>query len=318
MKDKNHIVIGVGEILWDMLPKGKTLGGAPANFAYHANQLGIKAFIISAIGNDKLGEEILEYLHFLGLNSSCIRMDQNYPTGSVDVKIGPNGIPSYIIHENTAWDNIYLNNTYLNEECFELVQKADAVCFGSLCQRTEVSRRTVLNILGNTKSQCIKVFDVNLRQNYYNRDIIVDSLKLTNVLKLNEDELPIIVNLLELEKPGSDPSVKDVLYMLAEKYSLKLIALTRGDKGSYLLYDGKIFIHPGYKIKVLDTVGAGDAFTAAVVVGLLKGMDIEVINDFANRVGAYVCTQEGGMCPYKDNKLSSFIKYYKSGVTEEI
>jgi fructokinase len=300
MKNRKHTVVGIGEILWDMLPGGKKLGGAPANFAYHAGELGAEAYIISSVGNDKPGNEIIETLNSLGVSSRYIQVDKNHPTGSVEVKLKADGIPSYIIHKNVAWDYIYLDKA-----CLELAQKADAICFGSLSQRSEISGNTILEILSNTKGQCIKVFDINIRQNFYNKEIICNSLKYADVLKLNEEELPIILNLLEIEDSQAISSTKEILQRLAEEYSMKLIALTRGEKGSFLLSGNESSNHSGFQVKVVDTVGAGDAFTAAVVVGLLNKMDLDSINDFANRVGSYVCTQEGGTPP----NISKFAVY---------
>jgi fructokinase len=278
------LIVGVGEILWDMLPGGKKLGGAPANFAYHAGELGCEAYIISSVGNDRLGDEIIATLDMLGISSRYIGVDPKHPTGTVEVQLGKDGIPSYIIHENVAWDYIELDEDYL-----ELAKKADVVCFGTLGQRAETSRNTIFKVLGNTSSHCIKIFDINLRQHFYNKEIICNSLERANILKLNENELPIVSRLL-----GFNGTDGEVMSKLVNTYSLELIALTKGEKGSIILSGNDISEHPGFKVKVADTVGAGDAFTAAVALGLVKKWDIDSINDFANRVGSYVCTQEGG------------------------
>ncbi len=283
-EEKKPLVVGIGEILWDILPSGKKLGGAPANFAYHAGELGCEAYIISSVGNDKLGNEILDILNTLGLSSRYIQIDECHPTGTVEVQLDNNGIPSYIIHENVAWDYIKVN-----EKCLELMKNADAVCFGSLSQRSETSREAILKLLNNTNNNCIKIFDINLRQNFYNREIIINSLAHANVLKLNELELSIVSDLLGVN--GGEESEK--LRKLQKKYSLRLIALTKGDCGSILFNGERISKHPGFKVEVLDTVGAGDAFTAAVAVGLIKKWDLDTINDFANKLGGYVCTQQG-------------------------
>ena len=283
-EEKKPLVVGIGEILWDILPSGKKLGGAPANFAYHSGELGCEAYIISSVGNDKLGNEILDILNTLGLSSHYIQIDECHPTGTVEVQLDNNGIPSYIIHENVAWDYIKVN-----EKCLELMKNADAVCFGSLSQRSETSREAILKLLNNTNNNCIKIFDINLRQNFYNREIIINSLAHANVLKLNELELSIVSDLLGVN--GGEESEK--LRKLQKKYSLRLIALTKGDCGSILFNGERISKHPGFKVEVLDTVGAGDAFTAAVTVGLIKKWDLDTINDFANKLGGYVCTQQG-------------------------
>ena len=240
-------------------------------------------------------------------------MDENYPTGTVEVTLDNKGIPSYIIHENVAWD--YIKRT---ESCVELAKKADAICFGSLGQRSESSRNTILSMLENandsSNDKCLKIFDINLRQHFYNKEIIHTSLKYANVLKLNDEELPIVAKLLGLEdKSESNNKEKAVnmieshntadehennkiyiLNALADIYSLDLIALTCGKKGSLLLSKGRTSSHPGFKVKIVDTVGAGDAFTAAVTIGLLQGFDLDEINNLANKLASYVCSQEGG------------------------
>jgi fructokinase len=291
--NRRPIIVGIGEILWDMLPGGKKLGGAPANFAYHAGELGCEAYIISSVGNDELGDELIGTLDMLGVSSRYIGIDHKHPTGTVEVQLGEGGIPSYIIHENAAWDYMELSEDYL-----ELAKKMDAICFGSLGQRSERSRNAILKVLSSTGSHCIKIFDINLRQHFYNKEIICDSLGHANVFKLNEDELSVVSNLL-----GFDGTDEEVMRKLMSKFSLELVILTRGEKGSIILSGNDISKHPGFKVKVADTVGAGDAFAAAVAVGLMRKWDIDMINDFANRVGSCVCTQEGGT-----PKLSSELK----------
>ncbi|HOJ09547.1 MAG TPA: carbohydrate kinase [Clostridiales bacterium] len=305
--EKKYTIAGVGEILWDMLPSGKQLGGAPANFVYHASALGADAYIVSTVGNDNLGREIINKINIMGLSSRYIQINNNHPTGTVEVKLDNRGIPSYFIHENVAWDYIYSE-----KEESELLGKADAICFGTLGQRSETSRNTILKMLENAReaskaedpenvenaeSQCIRVFDINLRQHFYNKEIIHNSLKHADIFKLNDEELPVVSKLLGLGHEICEEdknSTLNILWKLAEKYSLKLIALTRGSKGSLLLSEGRVSDHPGFPADIVDTVGAGDAFTAAVIMGFLKKLDLDEINCLANRIGSYVCTREGG------------------------
>lgn len=303
-------IIGVGEILWDMLPGGRKLGGAPTNFAYHASRLGGDAYIVSSVGDDYLGKTIINRVNELGLSSQYIQVDANHPTGTVDVALGNKGIPSYKINREVAWD--YIKET---DDCIELAKRADVICFGSLGQRSKSSRDTILRMLDNSRKvnnlNSLKVFDVNLRQDFYNTEILHNSLEYANILKLNDEELPIIAKLLGLnnstkklflQNENEYPYSADlnmnyeigVLNNLAKTYELDLIALTRGDRGSLLLYKGVISNHLGYKVEIVDTVGAGDSFTAAVVMGLIKGLKLNEVNDLANRIASYVCTQEGG------------------------
>lgn len=298
-------IIGVGEILWDMLPGGKKLGGATTNFAYHASALGANSYIVSSVGDDELGREIIGKVDELGLSSQYIQLDPKHPTGTVDVTLDANGIPSYIIHENVAWD--YIKST---KDCLDLAKRADAICFGSLAQRSQTSRNTIISILKSTykgnNDNCLKVFDINLRQNFYSKGVIQESLQYANVLKLNDEELKEINELLELNdscnlsRNISSPFGNinlfeyEILNCLAETYSLDLIALTRGEKGSILFSEGQLSEHPGFEVEIADTVGAGDAFTAAVVMGYLYRLDLDEINNMANKLASYVCSQKGG------------------------
>jgi len=284
MSDENSFtLVGLGEILWDMLPAGKKLGGAPANFAYHAQALGAKGVVVSCVGDDELGKEILSQLGGLGLDCRFIAVDKAHPTGTVTVKLDENGKADFTIHENVAWDFIPLDTGLL-----ELAAQTDAVCFGSLCQRSEVSRDTVRRFLQATKPDCIRVLDINIRQSYYNKDIVHTMLQLSDVLKLNDEELPVVAKLLDMT--GSETNI---FSQLTERYALRLIALTRGEAGSRLYGRGEDSNHPGFPAQVADTVGAGDSFTAAMTLGLLQGKELDRINEDANRVASYVCTQSG-------------------------
>ena len=291
------LLIGLGEILWDLMPSGKQLGGAPANFAYHAHALGGEGVVVSCIGDDELGKELLEKLDDLGLNRGHVVVDEDHPTGTVSVEVDEAGKPSYIIHENVAWDFIPTLPQWM-----KLAMKADAVCFGSLAQRSEVSRRTIQSFLRATRPSCLRVFDVNLRQSFYSREVIETSLQLANIFKINDEELPVVADMLAFA--GDEAAI---LGALAKRYSLRMIALSRGDKGSLLFSEGRTSNHNGYPVVVADTVGAGDAFTAALALGMLRGCDLDRINDHANRVASFVCSQAGATpeLPEPLAKLSS-------------
>jgi fructokinase len=282
-------VAGIGELLWDLLPAGKQLGGAPCNFAYHASRAGCESFVVSAIGTDGLGKEILSLFDENALDKSYVQQTSDFPTGTVTVSLDADGIPTYIIHENVAWDNIGWNNSLET-----LAKNVDAVCFGSLAQRNPVSQQSILNFLKATQNDCLRVFDINLRQAFYSEHVIVQSLELSNILKLNEDELPTVAKLLALH--GSDD---ELLAQLMKKFNLKMIALTNGDKGSFLRTEKEQSFMEVPKVKIADTVGAGDSFTAVIVAGLLQNHDLKTIHENATRVAAFVCTQNGAMPEYK-------------------
>jgi len=281
-----HRIIGLGEILWDLLPGGKELGGAPANFAYHAQALGAGACVVSCVGRDQLGDEILALLDDVGLDRTSLAVDPERPTGTVSVSLDAKGVPTYVIHTDVAWDFMPWS-----EGLATLAAGAAAVCFGSLGQRSPVSRETIRAFLGSTSPSCLRVFDVNLRQSFYDRDVIHESCALSNIVKLNDEELPILAQMLGL----SGESTEDLLRELVNMYSLRLIALTRGSHGSILCAPDAISEHQGCPARVVDTVGAGDSFTAAIVVGVLNGEKLDRINDSANRLAAYVCSQKGAM-----------------------
>jgi len=274
----NYTIVGIGELLWDMLPSGKQLGGAPANFAYHTNGI-----LVSAIGNDELGKQILTKLDSLSLNKDYIHINQNKATSKVSVELDDEGKASYIIHEDIAWD--FIPNT---TELMALAKKADAVGFGTLAQRSSISDNTIQAFLEATSSETLRIFDINLRQSYYDKAVIESSLQLANILKINDEELPIVANILALS--GDE---KTILQSLSNKYELNLIALTKGDKGSILYTKQQTSIHKGYPTTIENTIGAGDSFTAALTIGLLKQHDLDTINDHANRVAAFVCSQKG-------------------------
>lgn len=279
-------VVGLGEALWDMLPAGRQIGGAPANFAYHVGQFGHRAYAVSAVGRDELGQELISKFEEAKLNMVIPQVD--YPTGTVGITLNESGIPQYEIREDVAWDNIPVS-----EELLALAQDTSAVCFGSLAQRNIVSRRTIQRFLEAMPDnrQTFKIFDVNLRQNYYDREVIGTSLEYCNILKLNDEELPIIVQLLGVEGCGDEEKCR----CLMKKYSLDILILTQGSRGSYVFTEDETSFIETPKVEVADTVGAGDAFTGAFVGSLLNGKSVREAHITAVRVSAYVCTQHGAM-----------------------
>jgi fructokinase len=284
MPDKHRsAVVGLGEVLWDLFPEGKQFGGAPANFAYHAKCLGAEGFVVSAVGNDDLGREILDRLDALGLNRQFVAVDGAHPTGTVSVELDAAGKPRYVIHEDVAWDFVPVVPGLM-----DLAQKADAVCFGSLAQRSDASRKTIRDFLGATQEGCLRIFDINFRQRFYDAKTVARSLELANVLKLNDEELPVVAKLLKISG-GED----DVMAALRDRYDLQVIALTKGAHGAVLIGPDGRSVHAGVAAKVVDTVGAGDAFTAVLAMGLLRGLDLDAINEHANHVAAYVCSRPG-------------------------
>ncbi len=282
MKQKK-IIAGIGELLWDKFPEGKHIGGAPANFIHYTKARVADSFLVSSVGIDKDGKDILKKLTKLGLALSYIGQDIKHPTGAVDVTVDNNGIPEYIINKNVAWDFISWS-----DKLKKLAQKADAVCFGSLGQRAEKSRKTIKQFLSHTSESCLRVFDVNLRQNFFNKNIIHNSLTLANVLKLNDEELLVVSGLFSFS--GSE---KELCKQIIETFDLKVLALTKGDKGSRLISKTENSFHSGFPVKVIDTVGAGDSFTAALTVGLLENESLEKINEDANRLASEVCARKG-------------------------
>lgn len=283
--NQKPVVAGIGELLWDLLPTGKQMGGAPANFAFHAAQCGCESHIISAVGDDADGSELLDRVEKQNLNPSLIQKNR-YPTGTVTVSLSQHGQPDYTIHEGVAWDNIAFDSALKN-----IAGKLNAVCFGSLAQRSSVSATTVQRLLSATNPDCLRVFDINLRQSYYSKEIIETSLQSTDILKLNNDELPVLSAFFKLSGESEDQ-----LNQLLIRYNLKFVVYTLGAKGSIVLSRTAISRLDAPKIEVTDTVGAGDAFTAIFITGLLRGVPFREAHQQAGKVAAYVCTQNGA-CP---------------------
>ena len=279
-----RLVVGLGEVLWDMLPEGRKIGGAPVNFAYHAGQFGIDTMAVSAIGNDKLGEDTIAEMNGKHLNH--IFPSVPYPTGSVQVSLDEKGVPAYDIKENVAWDNIPFTN-----EIESVARSCRAVCFGSLAQRNAVSRNTIRKFIESTPSGCILIFDINLRQNFYTRNVIHDSLELCNILKINDEEIMLVSSMFNYDSSN----IENVCRTIMEDFSLEMVILTCGTKGSYIFTKGGVSFMPTPKVNVADTVGAGDSFTGSFCAAILRGLPVAEAHKKAVEVSAYVCTQNGAM-----------------------
>ena len=294
---EKRYVVGLGEVLWDVLPEGKKLGGAPANFAYHAGQfLGMDNTIaVSALGNDKLAEETIDALREHGLNDLLPRVP--YPTGTVQVTLDEQGIPTYDIRENVAWDNIPFD-----DDIAAIARNCRAVCFGSLAQRNVVSRETIHRFLDATPADCVKIFDINLRQQFYTKEIIKESLLRCNILKINDEELVLIGRMFGY--PGLD--IENKCWLILGKYNLDMLVLTCGTNGSYVFSrgdslrasatnSGQMSFQETPKVQVADTVGAGDSFTGSFCAAILSGKPVAEAHKIAVQVSAFVCTQNGAM-----------------------
>lgn len=278
-------IIAIGEIVWDCLPAGNQLGGAPLNFAFFAKELSAQAYAVSAVGNDELGDETLHVASATGVNLDFVQRN-DLPTSRVLVTLDENGIPQYEIVEGVAWDAVECPDSAL-----ELVRDASVICWGSLAQRTEKSRQSVLSMLSAAPASCLKVFDINIRQHYYSLEVIKNSLEYADILKLNEDELPLVAEML-----GMTGSEEAVISEIIERYSLKYVVYTHGADFSRVYGAEGLLSHQDTpKVKVADTVGAGDSFTAVLVTSLLQGRNIATAHALAVEVAAFVCTQHGAI-----------------------
>ena len=285
----------MGEALWDVLPEGKKLGGAPANFAYHVSQFGLESRVVSAVGQDKLGVEILENFRQKQLYGLIETVP--YPTGTVQVELDAEGVPCYDIKEGVAWDNIPYTQALEG-----LASQTRAVCFGSLAQRSIVSRQTIHRFLDAMPDDAdtLRIFDINLRQGFYTKEILCDSFRRCNILKINDEELVTVSRMFGY--PGID--LQDKCWILLAKYNLKMLILTCGVNGSYVFTPGHVSFVETPKVQVADTVGAGDSFTAAFVAATLKGLPVAEAHRLAVDTSAYVCTQQGAM-PVLPESLTS-------------
>jgi fructokinase len=289
-----RLILGVGELLWDMLPQGHRLGGAPANFTVMAGRLGNHAAVLSRIGRDDLGREAVHQLDPLPADTSFLQIDTAHETGRVTVSF-TNGQPSYTIHKPAAWDFMDLS-----DEWVRLAERADAICFGSLAQRSLESRQTIQTLAAQTPSRCIRIFDVNLRPPFFSSEVIQESLELASIVKMNDAEVPLVLSLLGL--PAEDDLVLNNLRLgaarlLSEFPTLQIVAVTRGEHGSLLVAREEWHEHPGFPVKVADTIGSGDAFTAALAHYLLRGADLATLNEAGNRWGGFIASQSGAMPP---------------------
>ncbi|MDR0507220.1 MAG: carbohydrate kinase [Dysgonamonadaceae bacterium] len=288
-------IAGIGEILWDMFPQGKVLGGAPANFACHASQFGFEGVAVSAIGDDDLGREIIDCLSNIATkNFSSLLETVNFPTGTVQVTLNEKGVPQYEICENVAWDNIPFTS-----KTEALAKKCAAVCFGSLAQRNSISRTTILKFLELIPENALKIFDVNLRQHFYSKEIVHESLLKSNVLKINDEELTVVAELLGF----TNLSEEEICKKLLDSYHLKMVIETKGENGSFVFTQKETSFFETPKVLVADTVGAGDSFTGAFVAALLKEKTIREAHELAVEVSAFVCTQHGATPKLPDNLI---------------
>ena len=279
-------VVGLGEVLWDLLPERTCLGGAPANFAYITTLMGDQGIVASRVGEDSRGLEALRRMEELHLDIDHVQTNRQHPTGTVKVDLEGNGMARYEIAHPVAWD--FLEWTL---DWQHLAEKADAVCFGSLAQRSQESRATIRRFLKATSPKALKIFDVNLRQSYYSAEILADSMKLADLVKLNDEELPKVMSLNGIPHKDELSSAQ----RLIDAYELELVCVTRGGRGSLLVRDGDSSVHPGFRVRVADTVGSGDAFTAGLVHEYLHGASLDLMNEVANLVGAWVASEAGAM-----------------------
>jgi fructokinase len=299
------LILGIGELLWDVMPEGTRLGGAPTNFTVMAGRLGNDAAILSRLGRDDLGRKAVEVLNELGAETRSLQIDALYETGRVTVTL-KDGQPDYTIHQPAAWDFLSLSDDWVR-----LAERADAVCFGTLAQRNLASQQAIQELIAQTKAQCIRIFDVNLRPPFYTSKVIEESLELATVLKMNDAEVPAVLSLLGL---GAESDLRGASErLLAEFSSLALVAITRGGQGSLLVTRDEWHEHPGIAVDVADTIGAGDAFTAALTHYLLRGASLGVLNEAGNRWGAWVASQSGAMPPLVDEVKNRIERIIASG-----
>ncbi|MFG0335121.1 MAG: carbohydrate kinase [Maioricimonas sp. JB049] len=285
MSEVAPIVIGLGELLWDVFPDRRLPGGAPANVAFQAGQLGCRGVIASRVGSDDLGDELYSYLDEKGLDSRYVQRDPEHPTGRVTIELSDDGQPDFTIHEQVAWDYLALDDSLQ-----QVASEAAAVCFGTLAQRSPIARQTIHSVLAATPHNCLRVYDVNLRQQFYDRSWIEPSLDKASVVKLNHDEVDVLAEQLDLpsDSIGFAGAVQD-------KYAIDWVCITRGADGCLISTNDETVDVPGRPIEVVDTVGAGDAFTAALIATRLEGWPLRPAAEFANRVGGLVASRSGAM-----------------------
>ena len=278
------LVVGLGEAVWDLFGESRRPGGAPANVAYHSDQLGARGVVVSRVKADELGNELLGYLKSKGLDTSYVQIDPEHETGRVTVDTSDPGHPRYVIHENAAWD--YLAE---REDFLQLADQAAAVCFGTLAQRSPVSRAAVQRFIHRTRG--LVVFDVNLRQKWFDRESLDLSLQRASIVKLNIDELAPVSAEIGL-KHSSEQVFAD---SLRQRYPVETVIITRAEQGCFVASGNEVVDLPGVKANVVDAVGAGDAFTAAFILLTLESRPLELKARFANRVGGIVVERAGAM-----------------------
>lgn len=279
-------VVGLGEVLWDVLPGGACLGGAPANFAYITTLMGDQGIVASRVGEDSRGIEALRRMEELGLDIDHVQTDRQHPTGVVNVKLDADGVAQYEFAHAVAWDFLEWTSDWQ-----QLALDVDAVCFGSLAQRSQNSCATILQFVADVPEHTVKIFDVNLRQAYYSAEIVVESMRRADIVKLNSDELPTLMGLMNVVHKDEKESAR----LLLREYGLKVVCITRGSRGSLLVRGDEVSEHPGFRVRVADTVGCGDAFTAGMVHEYLQGASLSLMNEVANLVGAWVASEVGAM-----------------------
>ncbi|HWR13694.1 MAG TPA: carbohydrate kinase [Terriglobales bacterium] len=296
--ERAPLVVGIGELTWDLLPGGKQLGGAPSNFAYISSLFGNRGIIVSAVGDDELGREAIAYCDQLGLDTNYIQVDDDHPSSTVQVSLDEHGQPSFEIAKQIAWDFLTWN-----KDLEQLARQVDVICFGSLAQRNQVSRDTTERFLRASREGCLRIFDTNLRQAFFSPTVLKTGFALATVAKLNNNELPVVLQTLGL--PATDDPVTDCRLLL-EQFGLELVCLTRGAHGSWLVTRDGASEHPGFRVGVIDTVGSGDAFAAAMAHQLRKGASLDVINEFANRVASWVASRPGATPVPSEHDLLHF------------
>lgn len=293
---KPAVMVGLGEILWDLLPSGKVLGGAPGNFAYMTSVLGDEGIVASRVGNDDLGREAYRVMQKLGMSTAYLQHDDRYETGTATVRIDNGGQPTFAIKEPVSWD--FLQWT---AEWEELASRADAICFGSLAQRSAASAATIEQFLQSAPGKTLRICDVNLRQSFYSRDVLSKSFQHAHIVKLNEPELVQVSKLLSLGAGNDEALAKRLL----SECGLRLVCVTRGDRGSLLVSQTQMVEHRGFQVKVLDAIGAGDAFTASLAHYYLRGQSLEKVSELANRVASWVATQRGATPPISPSQCNT-------------
>lgn len=295
--DNGDLMIGLGEILWDCLPEGKQLGGAPANFACHAAQFGFDARAVSAVGTDALGDETIAALRARGVRYLLPRVAQ--PTGTVQVTLDASGVPAYDIRQGVAWDNIPFTPALK-----QAALRCRAVCWGSLAQRAAVSRQTIRTFIASLPPRCLKIFDINLRQHFFTPEILQESMACCDILKINDEEMDVVRRLFGIPSPD----VQGACHALLRRFRLQALVLTCGAEGSHVFTaQGAHTFRATPRVRVADTVGAGDSFTAAFAAALLRGKSAAEAHRIAVDVSAYVCTQHGAT-PLLPQELTSAVK----------